>query len=83
MTTQFIGLKDFRQNLATYTKKARAKQIRYVILKKNIPVLAVTPLDDKDATLEKLMADIATARQQVKRGQVHTQEEIMKEFGLL
>lgn len=83
MTTQFIGLKDFRQNLATYTKKAQSKQIRYVILKKNTPVLSVTPIDQKDATLEKLAADIAIARTQVKRGQTYTQQQMMKEFGLL
>lgn len=48
-----------------------------------LPILEVTPIDKKTATLEKLAAEIAEAREQVKRGEVYTQEEIMKEFGLI
>lgn len=83
MTTQFLGLKEFRQNLSTYTKNAKIKNIRFIILKKNIPVLEVKPIDEKHFTLEKLAAEIAKARKQVKQGKVYTQEQIMKEFGLL
>lgn len=83
MTTQFVGLKEFRQNLSGYTKKAKAQKIRYIVLRKNVPVLEVKALDGKEFALEKLAADIAEAREQVKRGEVYTQEEIMKEFGLL
>lgn len=83
MTTQFLGLKEFRQNLSTYTKKAKIKNIRFIILKKNVPVLEVKPLDEKQFTLEKLAMEIAEARKQVKQGKVYTQEQIMKEFGLL
>ena len=82
MTTQFVGLKEFRQNLSSYAKKAKAKKIRYIVLKKNVPLLEVKVLDEKEFVLEKLAADIAEAREQVKRGEVYTQEEIMKEFGL-
>ena len=82
MTTKFIGLKEFRQNLAGYTKEAKQKNIRFIILKKNVPVLEVKALDEKEFTLEKLAAEIADARKQVKEGKVYTQEQIMKEFGL-
>lgn len=83
MTTQFIGLKDFRQNISGYTKKAKKMKIRFIILKKNVPVLEVKPIDEKEFTLEKLAAEIAEARAQVKAGKIYTQEEIMEELGLL
>lgn len=82
MTTKFIGLKDFRQNLSTYTKEAKLKNVRYIILKKNIPVLEVKPLDEKEITLEKLAAEVTGARKQLKKGKSYTQQEILKEFGL-
>lgn len=83
MTTRLVGLKDFRQNLASYTKSAQQKDIRYVVLKKNIPVLEVKSIKAGDIIIEQLAADIAIARQQVKRGQSYTQNQMMKEFGLL
>ena len=82
MTTKFIGIKDFRLNLASYTKEAKMKNIRFIILRKNIPVLEVKSLDEKEFTLEKLAAEIAEAREDVKKGRVYTEEQIMKEFGL-
>lgn len=83
MTTKLIGMKDFRQNLATYTKKAQKAQIRFIILKKNVPVLEVKPIDEKSFALEKLAEEIKEARAQYKRGEYFTQEEVMKKFGLL
>lgn len=82
MTTQLIGLKDFRQNLATYTNKARLKQIRYIVLRKNIPVFEVKPISQKDAIFEQLAADIAAARQQVKAGKVYSQQQVRQLLGL-
>lgn len=83
MTTQFVGIKDFRQNISTYMKKAKKMKIRFIILKKNIPVLEVKPLDEKMITLEKLAAEISEARDDIKHGHVYSQKQIMKEFGLL
>jgi len=82
MTTKFIGIKDFRLNLASYTKEAKMKNVRFIILKKNIPVLEVKALDEKEFTLEKLAAEIAEARQQVKEGKVYTHEQVIKMLGL-
>lgn len=83
MTTQFVGLKEFRDNISGYTKKAKKMKIRFIILKKNVPVLEVKPIDEKEITLEKLAAEISEAREQIKAGKVYTQEEIMEELGLL
>lgn len=83
MTTKCIGMKEFRQKIATFTKDAQTKDIRFIILKKNKPVLEVKAINEKEFTFEKLSTDIKKARTQVKKGQVHSQKEIMKEFGLL
>jgi PHD/YefM family antitoxin component YafN of YafNO toxin-antitoxin module len=82
MTTKFIGLKEFRQNIASYTKEAKVKNIRFIILKKNVPVLEVKSLDEKEFTLEKLAAEIAEAREQVKKGKVYTEQQVYKMLGL-
>ncbi len=83
MTTKLIGLKEFRQNLSHYTKVANAGNIRFIILKKNIPILEVKPLDEKNFVIEKLAKEVGEAREQVKSGKVYTQAQIMQEFGLL
>ncbi len=83
MITKLIGLKQFRQNLAYYTKEAKTGNIRFIILKKNVPVLEVKALDEKNFAIEKLADEVNEARKQVKRGEVYTQHQIMKEFGLL
>ena len=55
MPTQFIGIKEFRNNLATLTQQAQRTGVHYIVLNKNKPVLEVKPLSTKDATLEKLI----------------------------
>lgn len=82
MTTQFVGLKEFRQNLATYTTKVASQKTRLIILKKNRPVLDVRGLDEEAMFLEKLAQDVAKARDDVKKGRVHSQKKILREFGL-
>lgn len=83
MTIKTIGIKEFRQNITSIWKTAQKKKIKYIVMYHSQPILEVTPIDKKTAALEKLAADIAEAREQVKRGEVYTQEEIMKEFGLI
>lgn len=83
MTIKTIGIKEFRQNITTIWKNAQKKKIKYIVMYHASPILEVTPIDKKTTALEKLAAEIAEAREQVKRGEVYTQEEIMKEFGLI
>ncbi|MBI4272981.1 hypothetical protein HY621_03965 [Candidatus Uhrbacteria bacterium] len=82
MQTHFVGLKEFRQNISTLTKKARSKNLRYIILLKNEPVLDVRPLSKRESTLEELAHTVARARKQVKEGKVHTMEEVKKYLNL-
>lgn len=83
MATKFIGMKEFRDNLSSTIKKAKKMNITYVVLKKNVPVCEVKPLDEKEFAMNKLAREIDEAMEQVRQGKVYSQEEIMKEFGLL
>ena len=83
MTTRFVGMKEFRKNLSTYAKNAKKYNIRYIVFRKNVPIFEVNIVDEKEIAKAKLAEEIATAREDVRMGKVYTQEEIMKEFGLL
>lgn len=83
MDTILIGMKDFRQNLAGYTKRASKGDVRYIILKKNVPVLEVKAVDEKKFLYEKLKKEIAEAREDVKEGRLISQEDMLKKYGLL
>ncbi len=78
MNTKIIGLKEFRQNLSAYTKQVQSKKMRLIVLNKNIPLIEVKPVEEKEFILENLREEVAEARAQVKRGEVRTLDEIEK-----
>ncbi len=82
MTTKFIGMKEFRQHIAHYTHEAQTREIEFVVLKKNIPVLHVRRINEKEFALETLSKTIKKARTQARRGAVYPQEQLLKELGL-
>jgi len=83
MITQVIGIKQFRENITSLWKKAKKKKIRYIVMHHSTPIMEVNPVFEKELILDKLAEDITEAREQVKRGEIYTQEEVMKEFDLL
>jgi hypothetical protein len=82
MTTKFIGTKELRQNMAKITKQAQKKNERIIVLRKNQPIFELRPLSGKSFYTEKFIKDIEEARTQVRKGEVYTQEEVLKELGL-
>ena len=82
MTTKIIGVREFRQNMAKYYTEAKKNNWRLLIFSRNKPLFKVEPLDDKDASLEKLALAIEGARKDVKRGRVQDFEEMCAEIGL-
>ena len=82
MTTKLIGVREFRQNMATLYAKAKKNNLRYIILNRNQPIFRVEPLSKKDAIIEKLAQEIEEAREDVKKGRVYDFEEVCKELGL-
>jgi len=79
MTTQFIGVREFRQNLTQLYQKAQKKRLRYIVLNKNKPVFEVTPITEKHMSLEDLYARIAHSRKQVADGKTRSLEEVESE----
>ena len=82
MITKLIGVREFRQNIASLYEKANKNNWRFIVLNRNVPIFKVEPLSKKDATLEKLAMDIAEAREDVKKGRVYTAEQIRRDLGL-
>ena len=82
MTTKLIGIKQFRQNVTNLWKEARTKKIRYIVLFHSKPVFEVNPISEEDVLMERLAADVAKAREQYKRGEYYTHEEMLKKLGL-
>ena len=82
MITKLIGVREFRQNIASLYKKANKNNWRFIVLNKNNPIFKVEPLNKKGAIVEKLIMDIAEAREDVKKNRVFDFEKICKELGL-
>ncbi|OGF31696.1 hypothetical protein A2533_04815 [Candidatus Falkowbacteria bacterium RIFOXYD2_FULL_35_9] len=82
MTTKFVGVKEFRQNMAKLYQKAKKDKQRLIILNKNKPVFELRPLDDKDASLEKLVYDVKNALEEMKQGLIYSHQDIKTIFGL-
>jgi hypothetical protein len=82
MVTQFIGIKEFRQNLSRLAKESRRKKTSFIVMHHAVPVLRVTPVSEREAALERLAQDVALAREQWKRGEYYTTAEVEKMLGL-
>lgn len=80
--TQFVGLKEFRQGISTFVRKAAKLNTRYIVLKRNKPVGEFRPLTNKDQIIAQLEVDVAEARAAYKRGDYYTTEEVKHILGL-
>ncbi len=82
-STQFIGVRDFRQNIFELYKNAQKNNIRYIVLRNSKPIFDMRPLQEEDASLERLLATTKKARADAKAGRVHSLESIEKELGII
>ncbi len=57
MDTLFIGIKEFRQNMAKVTQDALDNKRRIIILRKNEPIFELIPLSKKDRECWKFEID--------------------------
>ena len=81
MNTKFIGVKDFRQNISDYAKRAQESDIRYIVMNRNKPLFEIKAFAE-DEYLDSCVADIVKAEAVVARGNYHTHEEVMKALGI-
>jgi len=82
MNTKFIGVKEFRQNMAKLAKRAQDKNERLVVLRKNEPIFEVRPFKNGENVLTRLLNELQEAQAEVSSGKFYTEEEIIKEFGI-
>ena len=81
MNTKFIGVKDFRQNISDYAKRARSSNIRFIVMNRNKPLFEIKAFAE-DAYLDSFVADVLRAEADVARGNYHTHKEVLKELGI-
>lgn len=79
MNTTFVGIKDFRRNISGYAKKARSAKTRFVVVNRNKPLFEVTPFAE-DETMDSLFNAVLAAHEDVRKGRVYTQAEMLAEF---
>lgn len=84
MTTRFVGLKEFRANIAKITQDAIKRHQTVIILKKNRPICELTPLvgDEEGIYRPEFVRGILEAERQIKKGQVYTSAQVRKYLGL-
>ena len=79
MTTQIIGVREFRQNLTSLYKKAQKNQLRYVVMNKNHPVFEVLPFKpSEEVYLESYVKDVARGKQDFKEEKFSSWEDVKK-----
>ena len=78
MTTKFIGVKEFRRNLARVADAATKYNQRLIVLKKNRPIFELRPLSKKDVILERLAVDVHDTLRELHSGRVYSKKEISK-----
>jgi len=83
MTTRFVGLKEFRQNMAKISSQAQIKNQKLIILKKNQPIFELHPLSKKESILENLIKDVDEALDDVKNKRLLTQKEVENMLGVV
>ena len=68
MTTRFVGMKEFRQNMAAFAERAQRNREHLVVLRKNEPLFELRPFPKKIMTVEQLLAIVEKGRQEIKEG---------------
>lgn len=81
MTTKFIGIKDFRKNIADYVKRAQNSDARFIVMNRNKPLFEIKPFAE-DKYLDSFVSSIIKAEAEVAKGKHRTQAEVMTELGI-
>jgi len=82
MNIQFVGMKEFRQNMASYAEQAQKNKQQLIIMRKNKPIFTLSPIEPGQEGHTKFMQDIVEAREDVRKGKTHTLDEAEKMIGV-
>jgi hypothetical protein len=81
MNTKFIGVKDFRQNISDYAKRARNNNTRFIVMNRNKPLFEIKPFAE-DEYLDSFVSSMIKAEADVAAGRVISHEALVKKLGL-
>ena len=84
MTTRFVGIKEFRQNMASISDAARKKRQRIIVMRKNKPLFELTPMigDEDGVYTPEFVRGIEEGLRQIKKGQTYSAAQVRKMVGL-
>lgn len=82
MTTQTIGIKEFRQNMTKLCKKARKENIHFIVMNHQTPIMRMSPIDEDQLILEKYADQIERGIRDFKEGKTLTTAQVRKNLGL-
>ena len=80
--TKFVGIKEFRQNIAKYAKTAQEQKERIVIMNRNKPLFEIKPFAE-DEYLDSFVQSVLEAERDVEAGNFYTSAEVKKELGIV
>jgi antitoxin (DNA-binding transcriptional repressor) of toxin-antitoxin stability system len=80
MTTKFIGVKDFRQNMAKYAKQAKSGKVRYVVMNRTKPLFEITPFagDEEGVYSDEFLRAIQEGLRDMAEGNTISHEEMLE-----
>ncbi|TSC55444.1 MAG: hypothetical protein Greene101420_923 [Parcubacteria group bacterium Greene1014_20] len=85
---QYVGVKEFRQNMSGHIRQSRRNKTKLMILRRNVPIFEVVPLDsvvpiDMEGEIKpSILRKIEKARADVRAGRFYTHEEVKRHLGL-
>ena len=79
MITKTIGIKEFRADIARFAKKACKGDAQYIVMNRNRPLFEIKAFAENEG-LEKIFSDIIKAKEDIKKGNLYKQEDILAEF---
>lgn len=79
MTTKFITIKDFRQNIAQYAITARQGKERFVVMNRTTPLFELKPFAI-DTDLSALIEDIVAAKKDIANGKLYSHAQVLAEL---
>ncbi|MCA9362082.1 type II toxin-antitoxin system Phd/YefM family antitoxin [Candidatus Kaiserbacteria bacterium] len=81
MNTKFVGVKEFRQNISDYAKKAQQGKSRFVVMNRNKPLFEIKPFKNGEFT-DEFVASVRQGEADMAAGRVYTEAEVMEKLGI-
>lgn len=75
---EYIGIKEFRNNISTYVKKSQKSRKRFVVTSSNRPIFEIKPIQEESIYKESFIKEMKEAIADMKKGNFYTPDEVLK-----